>query len=114
MKLITSSNVRIISGKIDSYTGYYLQARINLRTGKVAIYSYRKRGYVPRDGHWRFILICAEMAYIGLYATDIRVDDKELYWALYEAGHFVAAQNIRYGKIYHARDIINLKTTFGL
>ena len=114
MKLITSSNVETITGKLDSYTGYYLQARLNNRTGKVAIFSYRKRGYVPHDGHWRFILMCAELAYQGLYATDVLVDQKELYWALYEAKHFVAADHVKRHMIYHACDIINLKTTFGL
>ena len=114
MKIITSSNVETITGKLDSYTGYYLQARINNRTGKVAIFSYRKRGYVPRDGHWRFILMCAELAYQGLYATDVLVPGNELYLALREDLHFVAADNVKPSMIYHARDIINLKTTFGL
>ena len=114
MKIITSSNVETITGKLDSYTGYYLQARINNRTGKVAIFSYRKRGYVPRDGHWRFILMCAELAYQGLYATDVLVPGNELYLALREAHHFVAAVSVKPSMTYHARDIINLKTTFGL
>ena len=113
MEVITSSNVETITGKLDSYTGYYLQARRN-KNGKAKIFSYRKRGYVPRDGHWRFILMCAELAYDGLYATDVVVDQKELYWALYEARHFVAADNVKLTMTYHDRDIINLKTTFGL
>ena len=113
MRLVTSSNVETITGKLDSYTGYYLRVNRS-KTGKYVIYSCRKRGYVPRDGHWRFILMCAELAYTGLYATDIIVDFKELYWALYEAGHFIAAQCLYRGHTFHARDIINLKITFGL
>ena len=113
MEVITSSNVETITGKLDSYTGYYLQARRN-KNGKVRIFSYRRRGYVPRDGHWRFILMCAEMAYTGLYATDVLVPGNDLYWALYEAGHFIAAQCLYKRHTFHARDIINLKTTFGL
>jgi hypothetical protein len=113
MEVITSSNVETITGKLDSYTGYYLQARRN-KNGKVRIFSYRKRGYVPPDGHWRFILMCAEMAHTGLYVSDIIVDFKELYLALIEAHHWVAADSVKKYMIYHARDIINLKITFGL
>ena len=65
MEVITSSRVETISGKLDSDTGYYLQARRN-KNGKAKIFSYRKRGYVPRDGHWRFILMCAELAHTPL------------------------------------------------
>ena len=113
MKLVASSNVETITGKLDSYTGYFLRAKRS-NTGKYVINSCRKRGYVPRDGHWRFILMCAELAYQGLYVTDVLVPGNELYLALREAHHFVAAQNIKPAMIYHARDIINLKTTFGL
>jgi len=113
MEVITSSNVETITGKLDSYTGYYLQARRN-KNGKARIFSYRKRGYVPPDGHWRFILMCAQLAHKGLYATDIIVEGKELYLALYEARHHVAADHVNTFKTYNARDIINLKTTFGL
>ena len=113
MEVITSSNIETITGKLDSYTGYYLQARRN-KNGKAKIFSYRKRGYVPQDGHWQFILMCAELAYQGFYATDIIVEGMELYWALYEAKHFVAAGNVKLTMTYHAGDIINLKTTFGL
>ena len=113
MRLITSSRVETISGKLESYTGYFLRVK-KLKSGKRTIYSCRKRGYFLHDGHWRFILMCAEMAYDGLYATDIIVDGKELYWALFEADHFVAANNVKMKMTYHARDIINLKITFGL
>ena len=113
MELITSSNVETISGKIDSYTGYFLRVKCS-KSGKRTIYSCRKRGYVPPDGHWRFILMCAEMAHTGLYVSDIVVDGNELYNALLEAHHWVAADNVKPRMIYHARDIINLKTTFSL
>ena len=113
MKLITTSNIETISGKIDSYTGYFLRAKRS-NSGDYSIYSCRRKGYIPPDGHWRFILMCAELAYQGLYATDVLVPGKELYLALREAHHFVAADNVKRHMIYHACDIINLKTTFGL
>ena len=113
MTLITSSKVETISGKIDSYTGYFLRVK-HSKSGKRTIFSCRKKGYVPPEGHWQFILMCAQIAYDGLYASDVVVDQKELYWALYEAKHFVAAGNVKLTMTYHAGDIINLKTTFGL
>lgn len=113
MEVITSSNIETITGKLDSYTGYYLQARRN-KNGKVRIFSYRKRGYVPYDGHWRFILMCTKLAYQGLYATDVLVPGNELYLALSEAHHFVAADHVKRHMIYRARDFINLKITFDL
>ena len=113
MTLITSSKVETITGKLDSYTGYFLRVKRS-KSGRRTIFSCRRRGYVPPDGHWRFILMCAELAHTGLYATDIVVDGNELYWALYEAGHYVAAKNTKPRMTYHARDIINLKITFGL
>ena len=113
MRLITSSRVATISGKIDSYTGYFLRVTRS-RSGKRTIFSCRRRGYVPRDGHWRFILLCAEMAHAGLYVSDIVVDGNELYLALIEAHHWVAADSVKKYMTYNFHHIINLKITFGL
>ena len=113
MKFVTSSYVETITGKLDSYTGYFLRAKRS-NTGKYVIYSCRRKGYIPSEGHWRFILNCAEIANAGFYATDVLVPGNELYLALREAHHFVAADNVKPSMIYHARDIINLKTTFSL
>ena len=94
--------------------GYYLQKR------KDNFYAARKRGFVPPDGHWRFIVLCAEMAQNGLYITDIRVNWTELVIALRKAHHFIASDAVfrngeRHIKIlYDACDILNLKTTFSL
>jgi hypothetical protein len=71
------------------------------------------KGFVPPDGHWRFIVLCAELAQNKLHITDIRVSREELKQALYEANLFIAMQNLRL-ETYNARDILNLKTTFGL
>ena len=78
------------------------------------------KGFVPPDGHWRFIALCAELTRNKLYITDIKVDWLELQTALYEAKCFIASGQVRRnyadkGKTsYNARDILNLKTTFGL
>ena len=113
MRLVASSNVETISGKIDSYTGYFLRVKRS-KSGRRTIFTCRRRGYVPADGHWRFILMCAEMAHTGLYVSDIIVDGKELYYALYEARQRLAAQSVKKYMIYNFHHIINLKITFGL
>ena len=88
--------------------GYHLEQRKN------GFFAKRNsKGHVPPDGHWRFIVLCAELARNKLYVTDIRLLAEELEEALQEAGHYVASQNLR-KTIYDARDVLNLKTTFGL
>ena len=95
--------------------GYHLERRKN------GFFSKRnQKGFVPPDGHWRFIVLCAEMAQNKLYITDIKVGWFELQTALYEAKCFTASEQVRRnyadkGKAtYYARDILNLKTTFSL
>ena len=74
---------------------------------------------VPFDGHWRFIVQCAVLARVGLHVKDIKVPAWELADALNEARCYIAERQVRAnidrGKdSYNARDIHNLKTTFGL
>ena len=114
MKIILSTNCISLTGMLRSELGYFIQRR------KSGFYSQRSKFGAPPDGHWRFIVLCAELAQNGLYASDIIVDAAELYDALREAHEWVAAQQVRInadGHIkltYNARDILNLKTTFGL
>jgi hypothetical protein len=95
--------------------GYHLVQRKN------GFFARRdSKGFVPSDGHWRFIVLCAELARNKLYITDIKVNWFELQTALYEAKCFIASEQVRRnyadkGKAtYNARDILNLKTTFSL
>ena len=107
MQIIFQEGVEI-TGKLDSYTCYYITKR------KKRFYSVRcAKKTPPPDGQWRFILMCAQMAYNKQFLADIRVFPDDLGPALYRAHHFIAARNIK-DRIYNARDIINLKTTFGL
>ena len=82
--------------------------------------SQRSKHGAPPDGHWRFIVLCAELAQNGLYISDIKVDWLELQNALYEAKCFTASEQVRRNYAdkrkasYNARDVLNLKTTFGL
>ena len=108
MEIILSQQCKALTGCIGHRFGYYIRS-----TKKGRFFSQRSKHSVPSDGHWRFIVACADLAQSGLHIADIIVSREELKQALYEAHGFVAMQNLRL-EIYHARDIINLKTTFGL
>ena len=108
MKVLLSQQCLSLTGMLERGLGYHLEQRKN------GFFAKRNsKGHVPPDGHWRFIVLCAELAQNKLYVTDIRLLAEELEEALQEAGHFIASQNLR-KTIYDARDVLNLKTTFGL
>ena len=108
MKIILSQQCESLIGTLDSSLGYHIEHRKN------GFFSKRnQRGIVPPDGHWRFILCCANLTQTRLYIADIRVKRDELSDALYEAHHFIAATHLRLS-VYTARDILNLKNTFSL
>ena len=115
MKVNLSNQCLSLTGMLDRGTGYYLRS-----TKRGNFYSQRSKGHVPSDGHWRFIVLCAELARNKLYITDIKVDWLELQTALYEAKCFIASEQVRRNyadkckATYNARDILNLKITFGL
>ena len=115
MKAILSNQCLSLTGMLERGLGYHLEHRKN------GFFSKRnQKGFVPPDGHWRFIVLCAELAQNGLYISDIQVHWLELQTALYEAHHFTASEHVRrtYNDkakaSYNARDILNLKTTFSL
>ena len=80
MEVILSKQCLTLVGMLERGLGYSLQQR-----GK-RFFSQRSKHFVPADGHWRFIVLCAEMARNGLYITDVRVSGYELAEALNEAG----------------------------
>lgn len=104
-----------MTGVLDPTTGYHIQHRKN------GFFAKRNsKGLVPPDGHWRFILTCAQLAKQKLHITDVELHWLELQDALYEAHHFTAAQSVKANAnakaklTYNAKDIINLKITFSL
>ena len=108
MQIFLSKQIEALTGTVYNHCGYHIQHRKN------GFFGVRKsKGYVPADGHWRFIHACAILAQTRLYVTGILVPRKELYDALWEARHFTAAQNLRLD-FYHAHDILNLQKTFSL
>lgn len=108
MKVLLSQQCLSLTGMLERGLGYHLEQRKN------GFFAKRNsKGQVPPDGHWRFIVLCAELAQNKLYITDIQVCREEVKKALYGAHYFIAMQNLK-KDTYDARDIINLKTTFGL
>ena len=108
MTIILSQQCESLTGMLNSSLGYHIEHRKN------GFFSKRnQRGIVPPDGHWRFILTCAELAQNKLHIADIRVSREELKQAMYEARIFIAMQHLR-KDLYDARDILNLKITFSL
>lgn len=115
MEIILSNQCESITGSLGRGFGYHVQKRKN------GYFTKRNsKGKVPDDGHWRFILACAQIAQSKLHIADIQIYWNELYDALYEASYFVVADQVGYNRrigrkiFYNARDIINLKTTFSL
>ena len=119
MEVILSEQCLSLTGMLERGLGYSIQAR-HSKKGKVRYYSQRSKHSVPYDGHWRFIVLCAELTRNKLYVTDIKVHWLELQTALYEAKCFTASEQVRRNyadkckATYDARDILNLKTTFAL
>ena len=113
MEIILSKQCESLTGALGNGFGYHIQRRTGLN-GKTRFWGVRQsNGEIPADGHWRFIVACAEMAKGHLHIADISVKKEELYDALTEANHWIAARSLRL-PLYNARDIINLKITFSL
>ena len=115
MEIFLSQHCESLTGSLGRGFGYYIRS-----TKKGRYFGQRSKHSVPPDGHWRFIVACAQLAQTKLYIADIKVHWTELHSALYEARHFVASEHVRrnYSEKakadYDARDILNLKTTFSL
>ena len=108
MEIFLSKQCESLTGSLGRGFGYYIRST---KTGR--FFGQRSKHSVQPDGHWRFIVLCAELAQNGLYVTDISVSRNELGAALYDARCFIAMQNLS-KDTYNARDILNLKTTFSL
>lgn len=115
MQIFLSQQCESLTGSLGRSFGYAIRRQKN------GFYGMRNsKGYVPRDGHWRFILACANLAKMHLHVVDINLSWQELSTALYEARQFSAAASVsanekKVGKTtYNAQDVINLQTTFGL
>lgn len=105
MQIILTENCTACTGALGRGFGYHIQRRKN------GFFSKRNsKGAIPYDGHWKFILACAELAQYKLHIDDIRVARRELHNALREANlpspAFLNWNNV---EIYNASDIINFQ-----
>lgn len=110
MEIILSKQCESLTGSLGRGFGYHIQRRKN------GYYAKRNtKGVVPPDGHWKFILTCADLAQSNLHITDIKVTNRELFEALREANLFSPAYlNWNNEETYNASDIINFKNVFNL
>ena len=109
MEVILSEQCLSLTGMLERGLGYSIQAR-HSKKGKVRYYSQRSKHSVPYDGHWRFIVLCAELTRNKLYVTDIRVPRCEVQAALKEAGlPLSGARDVRHEL--NARDILSLSAS---
>ncbi len=113
MEIILSKQCESLTGSLGKGFGYFIQRRRG-QDGKYHFFSQRsKHPPIPIDGHLRFIFTCAELTQMNLHIADIKVSQDEVREALLEAGHHTAMWHLELG-MYDARDILNLKTTYGL
>ena len=108
MEVILSKQCVSLTGMLERGLGYSLQRR-----GK-RFFSQRSKHAVPPDGHWRFIVLCAELAQNKLHITDIRISSDELGKALVEARiDYFHLFRLPLKKEYNAADVLLLKERIG-
>ena len=110
MEIILTKQCESLTGSLGRGFGYHIQRR------KKGFYAKRNtKGVVPPDGHWKFILTCANLAQSNLHITDVKVTNRELFEALREANLFSPAYlNWNNEETFHAADIINFKNEYSL
>ena len=116
MEIIISKQCESLTGSLGNGFGYHIQRRTDL-SGKTRFWGVRQsNGAIPADGHWRFIVACAELAQKKLHIVDIKVSAKELREAIREArSQYVVELFIAPARqIYNASDVLALKENYGL
>lgn len=109
MKIILSKQCESLTGSLGRGFGYHIEHRKN------GFFSKRdQRGNPPCDGHWRFIVTCAQLAQNKLHIADIEVTGFELKIALQEACLFESSLCVDLDNVYSAKDVIQFKTERGL
>jgi hypothetical protein len=108
MEIILSPRCKSFTGTISRYHGYAVR-----QSGK-RFFSYRTPGkYAKPDGHWQFIVSCAEIAKLNFHIADIKVTYKELKEAIVEA-KIPGLYLYRLKDVYDADDILTIKSKCGL
>lgn len=113
MRIILTEQCKSLTGSLGQGFGYAIVKRKN------GFYSQRSnhKEFVPPDGHWRFIVACAELAQNKLHIADIRVAYTEFFDAIKEMGalHKIPAfYGWNSGAFLNAREVLKLKDQYGL
>ena len=103
MELFLAPQCNSLTGSLGAKCGYAVQCQNNRFFAKR-----NSKGQVPPDGHWRFIIACANLTKAKIYITDLDLPAAELQDALEEASICYAPWNLSAQKIYHAHDILSL------
>lgn len=123
MEIILSKQCEYLTGSLGRGFGYHIQRRTENRydlDGTIHFWGVRQsKGDVPPDGHWKFILSCANLAQNKLYITDVKVTRDEVRAALIDAGirnaaDYIAANLKDFPTVFHVDDIFNLKNKYNL
>ena len=114
MEIILSKQCESLTGSLGNGFGYHIQRRTDLN-GKTRFWGVRQsNGKVPADGHWRFIVACAELAKEKLHISDIRVSGYELKAALQEDVLLASALSVDVDNEYSATEVLQFKKERGL
>ena len=108
MTVILSNMCTSLVGMLKPELGYYLRKRGS------TYFAQRSAHGAPPDGHWRFIVLCAELAQNGLHISDIKVSQTEVMKALRESGHGEYLWKFNHPSYLHATDVLTLKQELGL
>ena len=106
MKIYLSKNCESFTGMLNRRWGYAIQRQKGLFVSKR-----NSNGYVPPDGHLRFIFGVAKIVPSHLYFSDIDVSLKELKQAFNEAQIPIpeSLKPLPPSTILHTYDILDLK-----
>ena len=110
MEVILTQRCKSLTGMLGNGFGYHIQRRKN------GFFAKRNsKGIVPPDGHWKFIVSCAELAQLDLHIADIKVTAGELDDALEEAtnGQLQSPWAPR-DAVVNAKRVLDLKKELGL
>ena len=110
MEIILSKQCESLTGSLGRGFGYHIQRRKN------GFFAKRNtKGVIPPDGHWKFILACANLAQSKLHITDIKVTNRELFKALREA-YMTSPAFLNWNNVetLSAADVINFKNEYNL
>ena len=109
MEIFLSKQCESLTGLLGRGFGYYIRST---KTGR--FFGQRSKHSVPPDGHWRFILTCAQLAQNRLHIADISVKRCEVQNAIQEAGWLHLIHAVDFKGMLNAADILAFKERFSL